>query len=170
MFNALRPENVFYILRKNKIPSLSLGRVVKVSNPVAKYNTAFQNPMNSFETVVDITVNVDGVETEFKQLPSNKSIFDYEGGTVIVSDDKNAINAEIESILHYSQNILDNVEYHHKVVDSCTAMLADLNPHIAKEKQQEEKINNLESEMLGMKTTLTDVKNMLTQLTNKQTL
>lgn len=170
MFSALRPENVFYILRKSKVPTLSIGRVVKVSNPVAKYNTAFPNPMNNFETVVDVVVNIDGIDTEFKQLPSNKSLFDYENGTVIVSDDKNAINSEIESLLHYSQNILDNVEYHQNVVNSCTAMIADLNPQIAKERKQEEKINNLESEMFDMKTTLTDVKNMLTQLTNKQTL
>lgn len=167
MFNALRPENVFYVLKKNRVPALSIGRVVKVSNPVPKYNTSFQTQMNGFETVVDVIVNIDGVETEFKQLPTNKSIYDYEGGSVIVSDDKNAINAEVESIMHYSQNILDNVEYHQKVVESCSAMLTDLNPQIAKERKQEEKINNLESKLLGMENTLTDVKNILTQLTNK---
>lgn len=167
MFSALRPENVFYILRKSKVPTLSIGRVVKVSNPVAKYNTAFPNPMNNFETVVDVVVNIDGIDTEFKQLPSNKSLFDYENGTVIVSDDKNAINAEIESLLHYSQNILDNVEYHQNVVNSCTAMIADLNPQIAKEKQQAEKINSLETKMVGIESTLSDMKNILTQLTNR---
>jgi hypothetical protein len=167
MFNSLRPENVFYVLKKNRIPVLSIGRVVKVSNPVPKYNTSFQTSINGFETVVDVLVNVDGVETEFKQLPANKSIFDYEGGTVIVSDDKNAINSEVESLLNYSQNIIDNVEYHQKVIQSCSSILTDLNPQIAKEKKQEEKINNLESKMLGIENTLTDVKNILTQLTNK---
>lgn len=170
MFSVLRPENVFYILRKNRVPVLSVGRVVKVSNPMPKYNTSFQTTIGGFETVVDVLVNVDGVESEFKQLPSNKSIFDYEGGTVIVSDDKNAINSEVESLLHYSQTILDNVDYHKKVVESCSSILTELNPQIAKERKHEEKINNLENKMLGIENTLSDVKNILTQLTNKQTL
>ena len=85
----------------------------------------------------------------------------------MISDDKNAINSEVESLLNYSQNIIDNVEYHQKVIKSCSSILTDLNPQIAKEKKQEEKINNLESKMLGIENTLTDVKNILTQLTNK---
>lgn len=167
MFKSLRPENAFYIFKKNRTPILSVGRVVKVSNPVPKYNTSFQTSINGFETVVDVLVNVDGVENEFKQLPSDRSIFDYEGGMVIVSDDKNVINGEIEAMMNTSKNIIDNIDYHKSVVDKCNAILIELNPQIAKEKKQEEKINSLESKMLGIENTLTDVRNILTQLTNK---
>ena len=167
MFKSLRPENTFYIFKKNRTPMLSVGRVVKVSNPVPKYNTSFQTSVNGFETVVDVLVNVDGVENEFKQLPSDRSIFDYEGGTVIVSDDKNVINGEIEAMMNASKNIIDNIDYHKAVVEKCNAILIDLNPQIAKEKKQEEKINSLETKMLGIESTLSDVRNILTQLTNK---
>lgn len=167
MFKSLRPENAFYIFKKNRTPMLSVGRVVKVSNPTPKYNTSFQTSVNGFETVVDVLVNVDGVENEFKQLPSDRSIFDYEGGTVIVSDDKNVINSEIEAMMNASKNIIDNIDYHKSVVEKCNAILIDLNPQIAKEKKQEEKINSLETKMLGIESTLSDVRNILTQLTNK---
>lgn len=167
MFNSLRPDNVFYILKKNRKPVLEIGRVVKVGNPMPKYNTSFQTTVNGFETVVDVLVNVNGVELEFKQLPTNKSIFDYESGSVVVSDDKNAINAEVESLMNNSKVILDNIDYHRAVVESCTNILASLNPQIAKEKQQAEKINSLETKMVGIESTLSDMKNILTQLTNR---
>ena len=46
-------------------------------------------------------------------------------------------------------------------MEECAKMRAILNPQIAKDRQQEEDINNLKSEVSGMKGTLTDIKSML---------
>ena len=46
-------------------------------------------------------------------------------------------------------------------------MRAILNPQIAKDRQQEEDINNLKSEVSGMKGTLTDIKSMLSMALEK---
>lgn len=164
MFSSLRPDNLFYVLHKGEKPTLDVGRVVSVSNPVAKYNTSIQ-PTFGIETTVDVTVNVNDTNMEFKQLPSTLSIAAWGNNGVVVSDDKAAMNSEIESMLNNSRKIIDSVDYHKSIIENCENILVTLNPNIAKEKQQEEKINNLEGKIDGIENTLSDMKNILTQLT-----
>lgn len=46
-------------------------------------------------------------------------------------------------------------------MEECAKMRAILNPQIAKDRQQEEDINNLKNEVSEMKGTMTDIKSML---------
>lgn len=46
-------------------------------------------------------------------------------------------------------------------MEECAKMRAVLNPQIAKDRQQEEDINNLKNEVSEMKGTMTDIKSML---------
>ena len=68
-------------------------------------------------------------------------------GNVVVSDSKEAMSAEVESLLRNSKQIIESVPYHERVVSSCDVMLRELNPAFAKEKEQEEKIGALEQRM-----------------------
>ena len=47
------------------------------------------------------------------------------------------------------------------VVESCDEILAKLNPQIAKDKQQEQDISKLKSDMNGVKGTLSEIKSLL---------
>lgn len=168
MFSSLRPDNTFYILHKGETPTLDIASVVNVSNPVPKYNTTFQPQLGTIETTVDVKVHVGDETVDFKQLPSNLSIATL-NNNIVVSDDRSAMNAEIESMLNNSRKIIDSVDYHKSVIENCENLLVTLNPNIAKEKQQEEKINKLEGKIDGIENTLSDMKNILTQLTLKPT-
>ena len=68
-------------------------------------------------------------------------------GNVVVSDSKEAMSAEVEGLLRTSRQLIESVPYHEKVILSCDAMLRELNPQFAKEKEQEEKIGMLEERM-----------------------
>jgi hypothetical protein len=57
------------------------------------------------------------------------------------------MSAEVEGLLRTSRQIIESVPYHEKVILSCDAMLRELNPQFAKEKEQEEKIGMLEERM-----------------------
>lgn len=169
MFSSLRPDNIFYILHKGETPKLDIANVVNVSNQMPKYNTTFQPQIGNLETVVDVKVKVGEDTVDFKQLPSNLSIATV-NNNVTVSDDRVAMSSEIESMLNNSRKIIDSVDYHKSVVTACEDLLVTLNPSIAKEKQQEEKINKLEGKMDNIENTLSDMKNILTQLTKTNTI
>lgn len=147
MFSGVRQNNLFYILEKENEPKLRIGQVVSVSNPQPQFGQPYSQPADSF---VDITVKVDGETMEFKKLPSSSSIADSGKGGVIVSDSKEVMNGEVESMLQSSQSILDRIDYHKKVVQNCNQILRVLNPRLAKEKERDEDISNLKNKIGGL--------------------
>lgn len=167
MFSSLRQGSLFYILEKSDSPTLKVGNVVSVSQPTPKYNTSFLPNQNAFETIVDIVVKVGDEEVKFEKIPSNLSIANFGQNGVVVSESKEAMNAEVEAMLRTSRGIIESVPYHEKVIQSCDVMLRELNPQFAKEKEQEEKIGMLEQKMDGMDKTLANISRMLNEALNK---
>lgn len=157
MFSALRQGSSFFILDKTNVPKLKIGSVVSVSQPMPKYNNTYIPGQNYTETVVDVVVKVKDEEMKFEKLPSNLSIANFGQNGIVVSESKDAMNGEIESMLRNSVNIIESVPYHKEVKVSCEEMLNELNPQLAKEKEQEEKIAKLESKVGGMESILLDI-------------
>lgn len=162
MFNGLRQGNLFYILDKSNL-KLQIGEVESVSNPMPKYNqnTFPTQPFAQPEMFVDVKVKVGDVTNEYKQLPANVAVAN--SGNLIVSDNKDAMNAEVEAMLRNSRQIIDSIPYHEKVINSCDFMLRELNPQFAKEKEQEEKIDMLEEKMGGIENTLNQMMGILSE-------
>lgn len=168
MFSGLRQNSLFYILDKGEDLTLKIGNVVSVSNPQPKYNSYPNNqPFAQPDTVVDVKVKVGEETLDFKQLPSNLSIANFGQNNVVVSESKEAMSAEVESMLRTSRGILDSIPYHEKVIQSCDIMMRELNPQFAKEKEQEEKIGALEIKMGNIEGTLNDMMGMLSKVLNK---
>ena len=167
MFQGLRSNSIFYVLEKGEKPELKIGQVVSVSNPVPKFGTTTPMYGTAMETTVDVVVKFNNEQMEFKQLPSTLSIAN--SGTMVVSESREAMISEVEAMHKNSEDVLKSVDYHKKVVTSCDAILATLNPQIAKEKEQEAKIGKLESKVSGMESTLTDIKGMLAKALNVST-
>lgn len=159
MFSGLRQNGLFYILEKGEDLKLRIGQVVSVSNPQPKYNQFGAGGFAAPEMTVDARVKVDDEILDFKQLNANASIAN--SGSVIVSDSKEAMTAEVEGLLHASKGILDSVGYHEKVLASCDGILRELNPSFKKEKEQQEKMSMLEDEVVGIKGTLNEMMTML---------
>ena len=160
MFQGVRQNGLFYILEKGDDLKLRIGQVISVSNPQPKYGQ-FNTPSfgSQPEMTVDIRVKVDEETLDFKQLNANSSIAN--SGSVVVSDSKEAMSAEVEGLLRTSKAILDSIPYHEKMLDACDNILRDLNPSFKKEKEQEEKIGALEEKMVGIEGTLNDMMSML---------
>ena len=163
MYNKLKFD--FYVSR-TKTKQHKIGQVVSVSNPQPKfpYQPGQFNPQ--LETTVDVKVKMPDGEAEFKQLPSNGQIAN--SGDLVVSESREAMSAEIEAMLRHSKEVLESKEYHEKVVTNCEQMLGVLNPQIAKEKAQEQRIGNLEADVSGMKGTLSNIETMLQRALNKK--
>lgn len=140
MFSALRTNSTVWVLEKTNEPSLKMASVQSVSAPQQKFNNF--NPLNP-ETTVDVSVRFDdGTAADFKQLPSNLSVANY--GSAIVTETKEQMAAEVETLLRTSRGIIESVPYHEKVIGVCEDMLARLNPQIAEKKQTEERLSKIE--------------------------
>ena len=166
MFQGLRTNSLFYVLDKGENPNLRIGQVVSVSNPQTKYPT-FNNGFTPqpMETVVDVKVKLGDEEVDFKQLPANGQIANDKN--LVVSDNKDAMSAEVDAMLRQSKAILESVDYNNRVVESCEGMLQQLNPQIAKEKEQTEKINKLEGKVSGIEGKIDKMMGWLQQTINK---
>lgn len=168
MFSGLRQNSLFYVLEKGESPVLKVGQVVSVSNPAPKFGQygvpGYAQPM---ETIVDVSVRIDDDTKEFKQLPSNLSVAHFDDRGVVVADSREAMCSEVSAMLHTSKNVLDSVDYHKNVAESCGKILEQLDPQLAKEKEQEKKIDALEIKMSGMEGTLNSIQTMLSEALNK---
>lgn len=168
MFSGLRQGSLFYALEKGDNISLKIGQVESISNPQPKYNQYNPTqPFNQPETVVDVKVKFGDEHVDFKQLPSNLSIANFGQNGMVVSESKDAMNSEVESMIRTSRSILDSVPYHEKVIQTCDVILRELNPQFAKEKEQEEKIGALEQKMGSIEGTLSDMMGMLSKALGK---
>jgi len=166
MFQGLRTNSLFYVLDKGENPNLRIGQVVSVSNPQTKYPT-FNNGFTPqpMETVVDVKVKLGDEEVDFKQLPANGQIANDKN--LVVSDNKDSMSAEVDAMLRQSKAILESVDYNKRVVESCEGMLQQLNPQIAKDKEQTEKINKLEGKVSGIEGKIDKMMGWLQQTMSK---
>ena len=108
------------------------------------------NPMQT-EMVVDINVKVGDDTKTFANVNSNLNLVDTGEGGYVISDDKNAITNEVERLGTLSQNVLDSVGYHKRMVAACKQMMLSLNPSLKKENERDEEIANLRKDFSEMK-------------------
>ena len=147
MFSALRQGAPIYILEKGETPSIKIGQVESVTQPRPRYAT--YNPAiglgGNMETIVDITVKINGDKKEYVGIPSNLSIHGY--GDVVISESRDAMISEVDGMLQSSKSIIESVDYHKKMITSCEEMLKQLNPAYAKEQERDGAIDSLKSEV-----------------------
>jgi len=163
MFSALRQGALLYILEKGESPHFKIGTVDSVTQPRPKYNTFNPSiPFNAnMETIVDIKVNVDNEKKDYIGVPSNASIHGY--GNVVISESRDAMVSEVNSMLQTSKQIVDSVDYHKKVIESCEEMLKQLDPDYAKQQERDNAIDSLKSEVGSLKNDMTKILNLLTK-------
>lgn len=152
---------------KNDGLKLKIGHVQSVSNPMPKYNNNQFNinqPFGQTEMVVDVTVKFGEEICEYKQLPANATIVNSGINGIIVSESREAMNAEVEGIRRNSQQVIESLPYHEKTIQECDEIVSILNPQIAKEKEQEAKIGALEAKMGNIEGTLSSMMGMLSNL------
>lgn len=151
MFEGLRAGNLLYILQKSgEKPELKIGEVTNVTPPQPKLGGAYLGTYPTLPSMtVDAQVKVGEEVMDFKQLPCGSVVANF--GQVIVTDNKESMNAEVDAMLRTSKQTLDSIPYHKRVIESCEKMLKELNPQYAKEKAQEEEINGLKNQMEELK-------------------
>lgn len=149
MFSALRQGSVVYILENNGKLTYKTAQVNSVSSPQF-------NPTNfaqgNFGGTINISVNDNGANRDFGGLNPNDNIARYNNGKIVISESRDSMIAEVQSLITNSENILseDNIKYHKSVVEDGKEILASLNPQIAKEQALDKEVKNLHGRVDAM--------------------
>lgn len=142
-FQNLRPNSTLYILYKS-IPKLEIGKVNSVSPPIPKFTGSFS------DMIVDISVTVNDTVNNFQKIPANLEIANV-GNDILISSNKQIISDEITTLRQRSQDIIDSIDFHNKVVQDCEEFIKVLNPEIAEREQRDQETKQLKEEISSLK-------------------
>ena len=155
MFSSLSQGSPVYILDKTSSPKYKIGEIIGVSYP--KMNPYNIGPQNT----VDLKVKIDDSTQEFNSIPSINSVVSYNNGKVIISETKQGIQSEVESILQNSKQVLNNIDTYKKNITDCENILKELNPQFAIDKERDERLSNLENRFDGFESKLDKIFNLV---------
>lgn len=160
MFQTLRKGATIYILDRTAKPEVKTGYIENVTLPRPMYPT--YNPAVSLGTnmqrVVDLTVRVDEDKKEFC-VPADLSIHTY--GDYTLSESKEAMISEVDSLMKNSKDILDSVDKEKQNVAAYEDILRALNPVYAKEQERDSAIESLTQQVDGIHSALERLETLL---------
>lgn len=150
MFQSLRQNSQIYIFHKDK-PFLEIGQITNVTPPKPKYPVP-PTFGQAQEMVVDITAKVNDLFVNYTGLPAQQEIADSYSNNecIVISDNKEAMNAEILNFKQKSVDIINSVDKHTSIIEQCESILKELNPEFAEKEKQKLEIDNLKSQMTIM--------------------
>lgn len=165
MFSGLRQGTTLYVLDKSQEPRVTMGYVERISTPHPMYQN--YNPSVSFganlQTAVDIVVKLGDERKEFVGVPSTAIIHSY--GDYVISESKDSMIQEVNSMMQNSKSILSNIEQHKSNITACEKILKELNPVYAKEQERDEAIDSLTKQVNSMQDILARLEQKLTPQT-----
>lgn len=163
MFQGLRQGAPIFILHKAE-PKLEIGEVVNVSNPAPMYPTTFNQ--NSFlpQMIVDIKARICDADVTFEKVRADLSIADTNAGSIVISDNREAMISEIESLDKQTDQRLSEMPKLQHVKEECPKMLAMLSPQIQRETRQAQELENLKRDVSSMNDRFDDLERLIKTL------
>ena len=148
MFQSVRPNSPIYVLHKGDNIRLETGYVVNQPIPKPKYQIphTFGQPQ---EMIVDLVVKLNDSTVNYNSLPAQADISDsYSNGeNIVISDSRDAMNAEIMSNKQKSLEVINSVDYHKTLIKQYDKLLSDFNPEVAEKQAQQQEIAALKSQI-----------------------
>lgn len=137
-----------------------MGYIDSVSMQRPMYPTF--NPQVSLgtnmSTVVDVKVRIDDQVKEFC-VPSSLSIHTY--GDYTLSENKEAMISEVDSLLQNSKDIINSIDKHKDAISAYENILKSLNPVYAKEQERDGAISNLSQRVDSIQDSLDRLERLL---------
>ena len=168
MFQSVRPNSQIFILHKGGTPSIEMGNVTNQPIPRPKYQlpATFGQPQ---EFVVDLVVKIGDRTVNYNSLPAQLDIADSSsnGESIVISDSRDAMNAEILNLKQKSTDIVNSVEFHKGLIDEYEKVLAQLNPELAEKQEQKQELDTLRAQMAEMSRSISALMETNKQLIEK---
>ena len=136
-------------------------------SPTIKYPQIASNLGTQPEYVVDVVVNVNGASQTFQKLPANKEIADFGTGNMVVTSNRDAMNAEIATLKNRSEDHLRRIDEEKAKIIAYDAILQQLNPEYAEKQRQEQEIVTLKNQVAQMAQSNANMEAMMQQLLSR---
>lgn len=155
MFSTLSKGNVLYGLDRRNNIKLFTASIEKVTPFVNRYvsNTFGQMP----EVSLDIIVNINGEQKEFKQVPSNNAIADFGEKAFVIADNKDSLYNYIKKLRQDSKTIVDSASYHESLIPQYDEVLNELMPGST----NNDEVKDLKNEVTSLKKQLEEAISLL---------
>lgn len=160
MLSTLQQGSLVYIIDKTKNIKYSVGEIITKTEPKTEYNSSPVGGMNMV-SYFDMSVKINNDTYDFKHIPSVNTLVNYNNGNIIISETKEGLIPTIETLLHNSKQIVNNIDYHKQAIVECEEILKELNPTFAKEKERDERIDSLEEKVGGIDEKLDKIFNLI---------
>ena len=151
MFSALSQGSPVYLLDKTSSLDYKVGEIIGVSQP----------KFNAFDKTVDIKVKIDDSIQEFNGIPSINTFVSYNNGKFIISETKQGIQNEVESILQNRKFVIQNIDNYKQDIVKCENILKQLNPQFAIDKERDERLSKLENKFDTLDSKLDKIFNLV---------
>lgn len=167
MFQSLRPNSQIFVLHRGDNLSVESGFVSSVSIPRPKFN---QQPVlgKPQENVVDIAVKLNNQTINYSNLDAAADIAESysNGDNIIITTSREAMNAELTNLKQKSNDIINSVEQHRKLINEYDRILSELNPEFAEREQQKNELKTIKEQMAVL---MQSQKELIEKLNRKET-
>lgn len=148
MFQALSQGAIISLFYKNE-PRVVDGRVISVNTHMPTYNP--NQPMAMLNgPVTDITVQVGNDTIPFAGLPANGVVANFPDKGLFISDDRNIVNREMESMATALEQDLEQVPAKQKMLSSLRDLIQQSNPEKQFQVKQAQEIEILKTQFATM--------------------
>ena len=165
MFSALNQDSPIYIIDKTDGVKYKTGKVISATNGNA-FGGTFGTPSFIPNGTITLKIKVDNNVIDYPEVPLNGSVISYNNGATILCENKQVVITELENILQQTKQILASREKYEQTVKSCEELLKELNPIFAKDKERDDRINNLDTKVSSMEGKLDKILNVLSSNSN----
>lgn len=163
MFSALNQGSFVYILDKTKGIKFKIGEVIGGANTNQNNYLVNQIPNQP----INLKVKVEDTVYDFNAISSSASLVTYDNGKFIISETKQGLQSEVYAILQNRKNIIENIPQYKNEIVECETVLKDLNPEFAKDKERDERIDSLSTQVTNMQSTLDKIVNLISSNNSK---
>ena len=162
MFSTLSKGNVLYgldIRDKIKWFTASIKEIVPV------YGKSTPNMFGQLpELRLNITVDINGEQREFQQVPSNNAIADFGDKAFVIADNKDSLYNYIKTLSQQSEQIVESAPYHESLIPQYKDVMNDLIPGSA----GSDEVKELKNEVGSLKAQLAEAISLLKERTSKK--
>lgn len=150
IFKDVKQGDAIYLFDRNNI-SVQTGKVTAVTGSHAgKYN-------NTFEMVVDITINVDENTQTYTFKDSNEVSYN---GQIMITPNRDSIIREVKQLKSQAEDVIKNIDKSKQTIEKCSTLIAEFDPIYKERKENDERYSKLETEIAS-------IKEMISNLANK---
>lgn len=142
-FVNLHVNDQVYVLLKEDTLRLELGTVTAMTP------TRPSMQVNRYNLVLDITVRIKDKDYQFRALVASDDF--AENKDSIIATTRESMSTAIKMLHRKSEDVLNSIDTHKKIIEQCDKLLLELNPEIAEQKKQKEDLNALRTQVSEMK-------------------